>query len=169
MPQNEKHKAKGNNRPLNARQERFCLYYLASGDAQDAYCQAGYPFKRDAIGTSKSKEVIPYKMLGNIRIKNRLRQLSRTGGLKTKEDLLKFLGFTIDAVAEGPPRVSDQVRATEIYARLEGHFEPNKVELGLSEGFTAYLRELRASELGVRKPIEGAVMIERYDNPPDAA
>jgi hypothetical protein len=135
-------------RPLTARQERFCLLYLATGDAVRAYSEAGYPHKRDAKPNSGGIRTNPYEILANPRIKNRLRQLQQGNGLKTKEDLLRFLGLTIDSLADGLPRVSDQVRASEIIARLNGYFEPERHELGLSQGLTGYLAALRGANFG---------------------
>lgn len=135
-------------RPLTARQERFCLLYLATGDIQRAYSEAGYPFKKDAIPGSTGFRSNPYEILANPRIKSRLRQLQQGNGIKTKEDLLRFLGLTMDSMSDGLPRVSDQVRSAEIIARLQGFFEPERVEHGISQGLTGYLAALRGANFG---------------------
>lgn len=135
-------------RPLTDRQERFCLLYLATGDAVRAYSAAGYPHKRDAIAGSGGIRTNPYEILANPRIKNRIRQLQQGNGLKTKEDLLRFLGLTIDSMSDGLPRVSDQVRATEIIARLQGFFEPEKREIDIGSNLSGYLAALRGNNFG---------------------
>ena len=126
-------------------QERFCSFYLKSGNAAEAYRLAGYEAKNPQV-----RAVCAAKLLTTAKIANYLQQLKAKNDRKmalSRDEALNILA----EIARGPRdefiKASDQERAIEIAARMCGWNEPDEVRLSAANTLTGYLLELRKESL----------------------
>jgi len=133
----------------NIRWERFCLLYVASGNASQAYRDAGF--------LSKSPDVEGCRLLAKPKIISRIQEIKAQNNRKSalsRDEALNILA----EIARGPRdefiKASDQERAIEIASRMCGWNEPDEVRLSAANTLTGYLLELRKESLNAPMLLE---------------
>jgi Terminase small subunit len=127
----------------NPRHERFCLFYLISGNASEAYREAGFRAR-------KNSNVTGPRLLANVGVKARIAELkaqNRPANIKSREDVLQWLSDLMDRPVDEPMKWSDKIRAAEVLNRMCGWNEPDEVRLSAANSLTGYLLELRKESL----------------------
>lgn len=131
----------------NIRHERFCLLYLISGNASEAYREAG--FKSKEVDGNASRLIVKdsiCKRLAEIKAQNALKiALTRDEALSVVAEIAR--GPRDEFISAG-----DQLRAVEVASRMCGWNEPDQVRLSATDTLSSYLLDLRA------KPIGGQVL-----------
>ena len=109
---------------LNARQQAFCEFYVASGNATDAAIKAGYSYNY------ANAQI--YKMLGNVGIKNYIDELmkkSKNERIATAEEVLNYLTSVMKGegqeevvantgnVVYTSPSIKDRIKAAELLGK----------------------------------------------------
>ena len=140
MPKGEK---------LSVKQEAFCLHYAKSGNATQAYKDAGYKHKTDTVARVEST-----RLLANPNIKARLQQLAEQmasekiadcreiqeilteilRGQKREEQIVvesDLDGCSTARIMERKPQMKDVIKAGETLAKMQGGFD-NKVQVEIT-------------------------------------
>lgn len=99
---------------MNARQERFCLEYAASGNATQAATAAGYSPK-----TARSQG---QRLLTNADIKARIEELQRETRREKIADIDAIQTFWTDVLRDAHAKTADRLKASELLARSQGAF-----------------------------------------------
>ena len=146
---------------LNNRQEKFCRLVAGGSSATAAYRKAGYE--------SKDPDVAGPRLMGNVGVKRRLRELAKkteaVAGME-REEMVRWLvqvvrghglekGVAQVAVKEMPDgrklverRGPDRLRAAERLARMCGWDAADKVEVGVGDPLIDLLRSIRERKGG---------------------
>lgn len=78
---------------LTVKQEKFCVEYAKSGNATEAYKKAGYePKNYNAAGAAAAR------LLKNVRVQNRLRELQRAASKQDIADAQEIQGLLTKAM-----------------------------------------------------------------------
>ena len=99
---------------MNARQERFCLEYAASGNATQAAIAAGYSPK-----TARSQG---QRLLTNADIKARIEELQQEIRRERIADIDAIQTFWTDILRDTGEKTADRLKASELLARSRGAF-----------------------------------------------
>ena len=102
---------------LNERQQKFCEFYAKSGNATEAYRNAGYSAKSEA-----SLGVSAHKLLKNAKIAEELAKLSdktRTSAIASITDIKEFWTKVLESKSEEMPY---RLKASELLVKSEGGF-----------------------------------------------
>jgi phage terminase small subunit len=108
---------------LNWRQEQFCELIVAGKSGTDAWLEAGYKVSREVARTNAAES------LANPRIEARIAELRAPVTKKlllTRERKREILREIAEDVTS--PKV-DRLRALAEDNRMEGHYEPEKLEI----------------------------------------
>lgn len=103
---------------MNVRQQKFCDYYLQSGNATDAAIKAGYSWK-----TAYS---IGQRLLKNVEIEKynaEHQQKAHKERIATAEEILEFLS---DTVRDGEVGRKDRLKAAELLGKRYALFEDRR-------------------------------------------
>ena len=119
----------------NIRQERFCLLYLLSGNASQAYREAGF--------NSRNPDVNASKLLVKASIQKRIAEF-QPKKTRNREGIIEWLDDLMSRPADEPVKWSDKLRAAEIIARMCGYNAPDQLELSAGSPLTRYLSDLRS-------------------------
>lgn len=110
---------------MNVRQQKFCDYYLQSGNATEAAIKAGYS-KRTAYS-------IGQRLLKNVEIEKYLsehRQKAHNSRIATAEEVLEFLSGTMRNEEIGR---KERLKAAELLGKRYALFEDRKDNGGTEE------------------------------------
>lgn len=99
---------------MNARRERFCLEYAASGNATQAATAAGYSPR-----TARSQG---QRLLTNADIQERIKELAQETRKAKIADLSAIQTFWTEAIRDPGARMADRLKASELLARSRGAF-----------------------------------------------
>lgn len=99
---------------MNARKERFCLEYAASGNATQAAIAAGYSQK-----TARSQG---QRLLTNADIKSRLEKLQQETRREKIADIDAIQTFWTEVLKDASAKTADRLKASELLARSQGAF-----------------------------------------------
>ena len=113
---------------LTIRQEAFCMAYAKSGNATEAYKQAGYKVKTD-----KAAGVNAARLLGNARIKARLKEIgeqtntSKVLSIQQRKELLTEFATDSDTAK------ADRLKAVDILNKMDAVYI-QKQDVNMSGG-----------------------------------
>lgn len=99
---------------MNARKERFCLEYAASGNATQAAIAAGYSPK-----TARSQG---QRLLTNVDIRDRLEELQQETRREKIADIDAIQAFWTAVLRDTNAKTADRLKASELLARSQGAF-----------------------------------------------
>lgn len=102
---------------LNERQQKFCEFYAKSGNATEAYRNAGYSAKSEA-----SLGVSAHKLLKNAKISEELAKLgniTRTNAIASITEIKEFWSKVLGSSEEEMPH---RLKASELLVKSEGGF-----------------------------------------------
>ncbi len=99
---------------MNARKERFCLEYAASGNATQAAIAAGYSPK-----TARSQG---QRLLTNVDVKARLEEIQLETRRTKIADIEAIQTFWTDVLKDPHAKTADRLKASELLARSRGAF-----------------------------------------------
>ena len=103
---------------MNVRQQKFCDYYLQSGNATDAAIKAGY--------SGKTAYSIGQRLLKNVEIEKynaEHQQKAHKERIATAEEILEFLS---DTVRDGEVGLKDRLKAAELLGKRYALFEDRR-------------------------------------------
>lgn len=103
---------------MNVRQQKFCDYYLQSGNATDAAIKAGY--------SSKTAYSIGQRLLKNVEIEKynaKHQQKAHKERIATAEEILEFLS---DTVRDDEVGRKDRLKAAELLGKRYALFEDRR-------------------------------------------
>lgn len=103
---------------MNVRQQKFCDYYLQSGNATDAAIKAGY--------SSKTAYSIGQRLLKNVEIEKynaEHQQKAHRERIATAEEILEFLS---DTVRDDEVGRKDRLKAAELLGKRYALFEDRR-------------------------------------------
>ena len=103
---------------MNVRQQKFCDYYLQSGNATDAAIKAGY--------SGKTAYSIGQRLLKNVEIEKYNadhQQKAHKERIATAEEILEFLS---DTVRDGEVGRKDRLKAAELLGKRYALFEDRR-------------------------------------------
>lgn len=103
---------------MNVRQQKFCDYYLQSGNATDAAIKAGY--------SGKTAYSIGQRLLKNVEIEKynaEHQQKAHKERIATAEEILEFLS---DTVRDGEVGRKDRLKAAELLGKRYALFEDRR-------------------------------------------
>lgn len=115
---------------LSPKQEAFCLEYMKSGNATEAYLKAGYKTKTDkAAGVSASR------LLGNVGIVRRLKELQQQIAAPEIADAQEIQSLLTDAMRKSAEKgdVVGLCKAADILNKMHGAYI-NKTEISGGDG-----------------------------------
>lgn len=127
----------------NIRQERFCLLYVMTGNATEAYREAGYH--------SKTPEIHAHQLVTNSKVLSRIAELkaiSTPKRIRNREGIIEWLDDLMNRPADEPVKWSDKLRAAEIIARMCGYNAADRVEIRAGDSLNNYIVALRAKPIG---------------------
>src|SRR5258705_2990600 len=133
------------------RQERFAQAYFRTGNASEAYRQAGY--------TGKDVDTNAHQILVNNGVQSRIAELKLELSLKnplTKEGAIDDLR----RIATSARREGDRTNALALIGRWVGWDQPTRIVVS-ADPLSTYLAELRAT------PIEARPAEPKLDNGSD--
>lgn len=110
---------------MNVRQQKFCDYYLQSGNATDAAIKAGY--------SEKTARAIGAENLTKLNIQKYLEEhgkKAQTERIATAEEVLEFLSETM---RDGEAGRKDRLKAAELLGKRYSLFEDRKESNGGEE------------------------------------
>lgn len=99
---------------MNARKERFCLEYAASGNATKAAIAAGYSPK---TARSQGQRLLTYAD-----IKARIEELQRETRREKIADIDAIQTFWTDVLKDPHAKTADRLKASELLAKSQGAF-----------------------------------------------
>lgn len=99
---------------MNARKERFCLEYAASGNATQAAVAAGYSPK-----TARSQG---QRLLTNVDIKTRIEEIQQETRREKIADIDAIRTFWTEVLKDPRAKTADRLKASELLARSQGAF-----------------------------------------------
>ena len=99
---------------MNARKERFCLEYAASGNATQAAIAAGY--------SPRSARSQGQRLLTNADIKARIEELQQETRREKIADIDAILAFWTVVLQDPHAKTADRLKASELLARSQGAF-----------------------------------------------
>ncbi len=99
---------------MNARKDRFCLEYAASGNATQAAISAGYSPK-----TARSQG---NRLLTNADIKARIEELQQETRREKIADIDAIQTFWTEVLRDPHAKTADRLKASELLARSQGVF-----------------------------------------------
>lgn len=111
---------------MNARKERFCLEYAASGNATQAAISAGYSPK-----TARSQG---QRLLTNADIKARIEELQQEIRREKIADIDAIQTFWTEVLQDPRAKTADRLKASELLARSQGAFLRAFERVGDSDG-----------------------------------
>lgn len=134
---------------LSPKHEAFCMHYAKTGNATEAYKQAGYNPRNDNSAGANAR-----RLLQNDKIKQRLSEISAEiasekiasvreiqerltailrGEFTEDQTVIEGLGDGLSQARNMPraPLAKDIIRAAEVLARMQGAFD-NKVHLNIA-------------------------------------
>lgn len=130
---------------MTQKQERFCLAFIQSGNASEAYRQA-YPkskkWKDSAVNVNASKTMTITKVL--LRVEE-LREQAAAKAITTKQDKAAWLKEVVERSLQHEPVIDSDGNETGIYKfaaadviraiaemnKMEGHYEPIKSDVNV--------------------------------------
>lgn len=126
-------------RRLTFKQEAFC-HRIASGEAQQAAYLACYEWKGDTEVARKKASLLANKPHVAARILQLRDRAARPKILSRQRKLERLHDMVDEQVAPGKQLTSEQLKALEIDARIQGHNEPEKLKV---EGMGSLLQKIR--------------------------
>ncbi len=128
---------------LSMNQENFCLEYVRSGNATDAYKKAGYSAKNDNVASAAAQ-----RLLRNVMVKNRIKELMeemRAPKIAEATEVLEYLTsvmrgesvsheIVVEGIGEGcsaarimekPPSEKERTKAAELLGKRYSLFSDN--------------------------------------------
>lgn len=99
---------------MNARRERFCLEYAASGNATQAAISAGY--------SSRTARSQGQRLLTNADIQGRIRELAQETRKRKIADVETVQTFWTAVIRDPAAKMADRLKASELLARSRGAF-----------------------------------------------
>lgn len=131
---------------LNVKQEAFCLHYAKTGNATEAYKEAGYKAKTEGAVYANAN-----RLLKNDKVKERLKELAdemasdKIAGIKEVQERLSAIlrmeqteeVVVVEGIGEGcsaarimkkKPSLKDAIKAGETLAKMQGGFD-NKLNV----------------------------------------
>jgi len=149
----------------NPRHERFCQAYVTTGNASEAYRQAG--FKSKEVDGNAGRLIVRDSI--SSRIAEIRAELQRKSAI-SREEALSFLADVIRTSADDIPKrswiiqsckkttgdgwesievkIPDKAVALQILARFCGWEKPARLSLSADDTLSSYLLELRAKPIG---------------------
>lgn len=113
---------------LTVRQEKFCLEYAESGNARQAYLNAGYKPKSD-----KAADAAASRLLSNVKVQKRLAELAeelKNSKIADIEEMQEVLTKIIRRELPGVT-IKDVISAIDKLGRMQGAFV-EKIEASFS-------------------------------------
>lgn len=135
---------------LNAKEKMFCRLVAVEGLSHTEACVQAYGVKRNSGATMagrlmKRVEVVEEVERLTKRKNERLERRAECVGVWTKLQRMEQLqGWAKEAVQEG--RFGDAIRAVAEMNKMDGSYEPEKVEVGVQGTFAALMQELERDE-----------------------
>lgn len=131
---------------LNVKQEAFCLHYAKTGNATEAYKEAGY-----AATTERAAYAASNRLLKNVKVQARLKELAdemasdKIAGIREVQERLSAIlrmeqteeVIVVEGTGDGcsaarkmnkKPSLKDAIKAGETLARMQGGFD-NKLNV----------------------------------------
>ena len=128
---------------LPLKQENFCVEYVRSGNATEAYKQAGYSVKNDNVASAAAQ-----RLLRNVMVKNRIKELMeemRAPKIAEATEVLEYLTsvmrgesvsheIVVEGIGEGcsaarimekPPSEKERTKAAELLGKRYSLFSDN--------------------------------------------
>lgn len=128
---------------LSIKQENFCIEYVRSGNATEAYKKAGYSVKNDNVASANAR-----KLLDNHKVKNRIKELMeemRAPKIAEATEVLEYLTsvmrgesvsheIVVEGIGEGcsaarimekPPSEKERTKAAELLGKRYSLFSDN--------------------------------------------
>lgn len=99
---------------MNARKERFCMEYAASGNATQAAIAAGY--------SPRSARSQGQRLLTNADIKARIEELQQETRRAKIADIDAVQTFWTEVLRDPHAKTADRLKASELLARSQGVF-----------------------------------------------
>lgn len=113
---------------LTVRQEKFCLEYAESGNARQAYLNAGYKPKSD-----KAADAAASRLLSNVKVQKRLAELAEELKNSKIADIQEMQEVLTKIIRRELPGVTikDVISAIDKLGRMQGAFV-EKIEASFS-------------------------------------
>ena len=113
---------------LTVRQEKFCLEYAESGNARQAYLNAGYKPKSD-----KATDAAASRLLSNVKVQKRLAELAEELKNSKIADIQEMQEVLTKIIRRELPGVTikDVISAIDKLGRMQGAFV-EKIEASFS-------------------------------------
>lgn len=128
---------------LSIKQENFCIEYVRSGNATEAYKKAGYSVKNDNVASANAR-----KLLDNHKVQNRIKELMseiNTPKIAEATEVLEYLTsvmrgesvsheIVVEGIGEGcsaarimekPPSEKERTKAAELLGKRYSLFSDN--------------------------------------------
>lgn len=102
---------------MNERQTKFCLAYAKSGNAYEAYKEAGYNMKSEA-----SARVSASRLLTNDNIVTKLAELSERSHTKAIATITEIKEFWTEVLLSEENEMNYRLKASELLVKVEGGF-----------------------------------------------
>jgi phage terminase small subunit len=123
----------------NIRHEKFCLWYVLSGNASEAYREAGFH--------SKNPDVQAAQLIVKRSIQSRIAEL-KPKNPRNRQGIIEWLDDLMSRPADEPVKWSDKLRAAEIINRMCGYNAADRVEVHAGDSLNNYIVALRARPIG---------------------
>ena len=127
---------------LNDKERMFCRLIAVEGlNRTEAYVQA-FNVKRNSAATLAGRLFARVEIVEEIeRLSTRAQQRAESVGVWTKVQRMEELqGWAKEAAQEG--KFGDAIRAVAEMNRMDGSYEPEKVDVGVQGTFAALMMEL---------------------------
>lgn len=139
----------GKTTKLNTRQEKFCEFIVAGENQTDAYLKAGYKVTRDVARKNATRMMTNDDIIAHIA---KLRKPQTEKALLTRDRKRELLAEIAEDRAAAK---ADRIRAMAEDSRMEGHYEPDKLQLDATPAVLNSIRERAqyvAGCLSIAKP-----------------
>ncbi len=120
---------------MNIRQERFCEFVAAGESQTDAYLNAGFKVPKADARKHGARLMTKDDIKARISV---LRAPEKAEATATKEFKRKFY---LEVMSDPKQKMTDRLRASELDAKMAGHFEPDKVTVDASPNTLDAIRE----------------------------
>lgn len=128
----------------NIRQEAFCQAYSKSGNATEAYKEAGYKWKDDASANAAAS-----RLLRNVKVSLRIKELgdrrekaSIASADEIREILSRYVRGEADELGD-VPKPSIRLKAADMLCRMYGEYAPEKLEVSGNVDVSAVLKRAK--------------------------
>lgn len=117
---------------LSVQRQKFCEYYVASGNATESAIKAGYS-PRSAMQNSS-------RLLRNAEIQEYIRKLNEEARSNRIMTMLEVQEFWSETIRDDKNRIADRLKASELLARAKGLFL-DKIEITNDNPFSGLTTE----------------------------